>query len=292
MNESLDGLPSEAKKDEVPEKKEILDHLEDAYSKVETPEDSDIEKDEDLDITLEKAEEITVTELAKAEETLEDAYAEDTASAEENPEEAVLSPEDELGVDDPENINLPTNEEITIEDHEDVDFSLEDESAIVDPEKMELQYDDEQTIEDGEDVELSPEMEKYVEDTKKRMEEELEGLDFDPDAEAIEKPKRTGLKKAMLVVTAGVMLWMASAATVPETAQAKSKGFSIESIFQKEIDRKNKEIRRADKIKDRELRKAQKRLEKKQRQAQKRLEKQMESAVKSAVSGVLKGIFN
>lgn len=257
MNESLDNPPSKTQDNETPEEE---------TSQQENNTEEALHHLEDAYAEIENPEDTAVDEEESPEDilaTAQEATATGLETAEENLKNVYAENTDSAA--DPETIDsVPENELLT------------EEIATENPEK----------------VELSPEMEEYVKDVGEQMKDEFEGLNFDPDAEVADKPKRTGLKKAMLIATAGVMLWMASAATVPETAQAKSKGFSIEKIFQDEIDRREKKIKRAKKIKDREERKAQKRLEKEMRKTQRNLEKAATKAVKSAVNEVLKGIFN
>ncbi|MEA1926274.1 MAG: hypothetical protein U9M90_03485 [Patescibacteria group bacterium] len=108
---------------------------------------------------------------------------------------------------------------------------------------------DEETGEDNSDKDLEsfggnietmdPEAQEYLEDLKRQQEAEFKGLN----AEEImsgelgpEKPKRTRLKKAMLAITAGAMLWMSSGA-LPEVAEAKSPTYGTERVIKKEVNR-------------------------------------------------------
>jgi len=104
---------------------------------------------------------------------------------------------------------------------------------------------------DVEDVEMTPEMKEYVEDAKKRMEEEFAGMEDLESAEQGEKkerPKRSALKKAMLVVTAAAALWMFQATVAPDNAAAKSKQTQIEKFEKKQKRRINKTKKRIEKM--------------------------------------------
>lgn len=92
----------------------------------------------------------------------------------------------------------------------------------------------------GRDIEtMDPEAQEYLEDLKKQQEAEFKGLN----AEEImsgelgpEKPKRTSLKKAMVAITAGAMLWMSSG-VLPEVAEARSSNYGTERVVKKEVKR-------------------------------------------------------
>lgn len=127
--------------------------------------------------------------------------------------------------------------------------------------------------------ETPPELQEYIDNVTGIMEKELEGMNFDPDAEVVEKPKKTKLKKAMLIVTAGVTLWLSSATTFTGTAEAKSNknNFNIGSIFEDALKKTTDELKKMP--------------EDIAREATKEATKEMSGATKKAINDVLNGIF-
>lgn len=130
-----------------------------------------------------------------------------------------------------------------------------------------------------EEMQNDPEIIAYTETVRVQMEEELEGMDFDPDAEVVERPQKAKIAKAMMTITAGVMLWIASTIAAPSSVEAKDKNYGFADIFDSK--------KASDKLKNGTKKAA----EKVVKDSTKQLEKDLARATKKAVGDILGSIF-
>ena len=205
MSETMDNVPSKSQEEEAPEDNNL-----DGSEKI-----TDQTAQEEVDQIMAKG------ELQVESETAPEQALEDTEEA---------SAEDE-----------PTAEQVDTEALEAAGAAAAEqameklEAAYAESEGAGTEENPDQDVEAAEDGEITPEMQDYIDEAEARMEEEVEGTNLNKNkADAKEKPKKTALGKAMVIATAAVMIWMASAAAAPDTAQAKNKGFGVADVFKKQ----------------------------------------------------------